>query len=42
MALHDDINQFVYTTIQEYLDAAKLCIDTLKEDESNGCYGNIF
>lgn len=39
MALHKDINQFVYTTIQEYLDGAKLCIDTLKKDDSKGCYG---
>ena len=39
MAQYNDINQFIYATIQEYIDSAKLCIDALKGGSANDCYG---
>lgn len=37
MAMHNDINNLVYDTIEEYLQAARVCITSNKSD--SGCYG---
>lgn len=39
MAQHQDINSFVYTTIEEYIDAAGICLNTVKNKVPDDCFG---